>query len=87
MLAAHIQEAVNGTAAPEDLAAWPFQFPPVQTGIRLGDIAPVGFRVMDGLEIAHRYVNPRIPVTATCLQQRDGCSTISRKAVCQYTAS
>ena len=85
-LAAHVDHAVDGRAAAQDLAARIVQRTPVQAGIGLRLEAPIGARVAHGVEVADGNVDPVVVVAATRLQQQDAVPGVGGKPVRQHAA-
>ena len=84
-LAAHVDHAVDAGAAAHHLAARIAQYAPVQAGVGLGLVEPIGARVADAIQIAHRNMNPVVVVLPTGLDQqhalvRVGAETIGQQA-------
>ncbi len=61
-LATHVDHGVDRRTAAQALAARIPDGTPVQTGIGLGEVAPVRARVVDGVEVADRDVDPDVVV-------------------------
>jgi hypothetical protein len=69
-LAAHVDHAVDAAAAAQRLAARVAQRAAVQAGVGLGVVEPVGARVADAVQVAHRDVDPVVVVLAAGLDQQ-----------------
>ena len=80
-LAAHVDHAVDAGAAAQRLAARIAQAPPVEAGVGLGLVEPVGARVADAIEVAHRNVDPVVVVLAARFHQQHALGGIGREAV------
>ena len=83
-LAAHIQQAVDRARPAQHPAARPLQPPPVQARVRLGRHAPVGARVVHGLEVADRDVDPDVAVRRSRLDQQHPAGRVGGQAVGQH---
>ena len=85
-LTAHVDHGVDGGGAPDDLAAWIIQHPPVEPGNSLGPEHPVGARIADGEEIADGDMKPNPVILAARLQYGDAIVRISREPVGENAA-
>jgi hypothetical protein len=85
-LAADVEQAVERAGAAEHLAARPLQAAVGNARVGFGDIAPVQLRVVHGLEIADRDVDPGIPVFATGLEQQHAVRRVFRQPAGQHAA-
>ena len=70
LLAAHVDHRVDRRAAAEHLAARIADAAAVQARIGLRDVAPIGARIADRVEIADRDVDPEVVVLAAGLEQQ-----------------
>ena len=82
-LAAHVEQAVERTGAAQHFTARPLQLAIGDAGIGLGEVAPVQFRVVHGLEVTDRDVDPGIPVFAAGFEQQNAGLRILRQPVGQ----
>ena len=85
-LAAHVDHAVDAGAAAQHLAARVTQRAPVQPGVGFGAVAPVGARVADAVQVAHRNVDPVVVVLATGFDQQHALGGIGTEPVGQQAA-
>ena len=85
-LATHVDHAVNGRAPAQHLASGVANTPTVQARVWLNFVAPVGTGIVDGVEITHRDIDPKIVVFLACLNQQDIVFTISSEPVSQNAA-
>jgi hypothetical protein len=85
-LAAHVNHAVDAGAAAQRLAARIAQRPAVQAGVGLGVVEPVGARVADAVQVAHRDVDPVVVVLAARLDQQHALGRVGAQAVGQQAA-
>ena len=69
-LAADVQQTVQRTGTAQHLAPGPVQPSAVEPRIRIGSVAPVHRRIMHGLEVAHRHMNPGVGVPSSGFQQQ-----------------
>ena len=69
-LAADVDQAVQGGRAAQHPAARPDQPAVVQVGLRLGQVVPAQRRVVHGLGVADRQVNPGVGVAVAGFQQQ-----------------
>jgi hypothetical protein len=80
-LAAHVDHAVDAGAAAQHLAARIAQAASVQARIRIGLEQPIGARVADAVQIAHRDVDPHVGVVAAGFDQQHLLVRIRAQAV------
>ncbi len=85
-LAAHIDHAVDAAAPAQHFAARVAQGAAVEPGVGFGVVEPVGARVADAVQIAHRNVDPGVVVFAPGLDQQHALVGIGAKAVGQQAA-
>jgi len=85
-LAAHVDHAVDAGRAAEHLAARVAQHAAVEARVGLGLVQPVGARVADAVQVAHRDVDPRIAVAPAGLDQQHAMPRIRRQPVGQQAA-
>src|SRR5690606_39965387 len=57
-LATHVDHAIDGGAATENLSSRIVQHPAVEACLRLRLVAPVQKRIAHGIEIAHGHMDP-----------------------------
>src|SRR5258708_39819815 len=80
-LAAHVDRGVDRRAAAEHAAARVMDRAPGEMLVGLGLVAPVGARIGDGVEVAHRDADPEIIVLAAGFEQQDAGLRIAGQAV------
>ena len=85
-LAAHINHGINGGATAQHLTPGITDAAAVQARLGFRGITPVSPRIVDGVEITHRDINPEIVVLAACLQQQHPVLRVPGQAVGQHTA-
>jgi hypothetical protein len=85
-LAAHVDHAVDGRTAAQHAAARIAQRAAVEPGFDGGAIQPVGARVADAMQIAHRNMYPVIVIASARLQQQHARVRIGAQAVGQHAA-
>ena len=85
-LAAHVNHAVDAAAAAQGFAARVTQRAAVQARLGLGLVQPVGARVANAVQVAHRDVDPVVIVAATSLDQQHTLAGIGRQTVGQQAA-
>ena len=85
-LPANVEQSVDGAGATQHFAPRPVDAAIFEPGIGLGLVAPVQTRIVHGLEVTDRNVNPRIPVPAACFDEKHRGGGIGGEAVCQYTS-
>ena len=85
-LPAHVDHAVDAAAAAQRLAARIAQRAAVQAGGRLGVVEPVGARVADAIQVAHRNVDPVVVVLAAGLDQQHALGCVCAESVGQQAA-
>jgi hypothetical protein len=85
-LAAHVDHAVDAAAAAQRLAARIAQRAAVQAGGGLGVVEPVGARVADAIQVAHRNVDPVVVVLAAGLDQQHPLGRVRAEPVGQQAA-
>ena len=82
----HVQQPVQRRRPAQHLAPRPIQPPAVQPRVGLRPVAPVDRRVVHGLEIPHRNMDPRVPVPTARLHQHDLDRRVGRQPIRQNTA-
>ena len=85
-LATHVDHAVDARRAAQRLAARVAQRAAVQAGLGLGLVKPVGARVADAIQIAHRDVNPVVVVAPAGLDHQHPLAGVGAQAVGQQAA-
>ena len=86
-LTAHVNHAVDAGATAQHFAARITQSATVQTRRRLGLVQPVGARIANAIQVAHRNVNPVVIVFFTRFDQQHALAGVCTQAVGQQTAS
>ena len=82
-LAAHVDHAVDAGRAAQRLAARVAQRATVQAGFGFGLVKPVGARVADAMQVAHRNMDPVVVVTPAGLDHQHALAGIGAQAVGQ----
>jgi hypothetical protein len=85
-LAANVQKTVDGAGPPQHLTPRPVDTAAVEARIRLGLVAPVGVRIVHRLEVAHRHVDPRVPVAPAGFEQQHTDRRIFAQAAGEHAA-
>src|SRR6185295_8079150 len=70
LLTAHVDHGVDRGAAAESETTRVIETAAVQALVGLRPVAPVGARIIDGVEIAYGHVDPEIVIFATGFQQQ-----------------
>ena len=83
-LATHVQQTIERRRATENLATRPFDGAPVQARIRFGLVAPVHRRIVNGFEISHRDMDPRVQVPSAGFKKNDLVFRVCTQAVCKH---
>ena len=84
-LAAHVDHAVDAGRAAQRLAARVAQRAAVQAGFCLGLVEPVGARVADAMQVAHRNVDPVVVVAPAGLDHQHPLAGVGAQAVGEQT--
>ena len=85
-LATNVEHAVDTGTTSQGFAPGVDQRTPVKAGVRVRAEAPVGARVVDTVEIAHRNVDPVVVVPATGFDQQYPVGRICTEAVGEQAA-
>jgi hypothetical protein len=85
-LSAHVDHAIDGGTAAENLAARVEQRAAVEARLFCRAIAPVGARIADAVEIADRDMHPMVIVAAARLQQQHPVFRIHAQPVGEHAA-
>ena len=85
-LAAHVDHGVDRRTAADDAAARVADAAPGQARVGFGGKAPVGAGVGDGVEVAHRHLDPEPVVVAAGLDQQHPVIRVGAEPVGQQAA-
>ena len=82
-LAAHVNHAVDAAAAAQGFAARVNQAAAIEACLRLGGETPVGARVANAVQVAHRDVDPVVIVLRAGFDQQHALAGIGAEPVGQ----
>ena len=85
-LAAHVNHAVDARAAAQHLAARVAQAAAIQAGGGLGFVQPIGARIANAIQVAHRNMHPVVIVFLARFNQQHALAGIGTQAVGQQAA-
>ena len=86
VLPAHIDHRIDRARSADHLAARPVARTVADPRNHLGEIAPVHFRMIEGLAVTDRHLDPEIEIAAAGFQKQDARFRIDRKAIGEHAA-